>query len=66
MNISTFDKKGYEADDLIGTLSKKMKADRVVIVTGDKDQLQLVDEKTNVYMPVKGISKSKLLDKKGV
>lgn len=40
--------------------------DQVIIVTGDKDLLQLVDEKTYVYMPVKGLSESKLYDEAAV
>lgn len=47
---------GFEADDLIGTLAKKSledgkKVDEVVIVSGDKDSLQLVTDKVKVYMP---------------
>lgn len=54
LNIPQFGVEGYEADDLIGTLSKQAdnKEDQVVIVTGDKDSLQLVDdEHVIVYMP---------------
>lgn len=42
---------GYEADDLIGTLAKKISAggDEVVVVSGDKDLLQLVDDKVHVW-----------------
>ena len=41
---------GYEADDLIGTIAKnyEKKVDKVLIVTGDMDTLQLVDDKINV------------------
>ncbi len=43
----------YEADDVIGTLARRAAADghRVVIVTGDKDFFQLVDEQVHVYNP---------------
>ncbi|HLE48964.1 MAG TPA: 5'-3' exonuclease H3TH domain-containing protein [Patescibacteria group bacterium] len=60
--IPVYTKAGYEADDLIGTLSEKTKSklDEIVIVTGDKDQMQLVDERVKVYMPVKGLSDAKL------
>lgn len=65
--IATFDKKGFEADDLIGTLSVKAnKLDAVVIVTGDKDQLQLVTDKVKVYMPVRGLTEGKLFGKREV
>lgn len=53
--IEVFEVPGYEADDVLGTLARKA-ADRgmdVFIVTGDKDMLQLVDEKIKVYDPMK-------------
>ena len=63
--IPIFDKAGYEADDLIGTIAIKAEKDLdgVVIVTGDKDILQLVTDKTKVYLPIKGLSIAKLMDK---
>ena len=46
---------GFEADDVIGTLA--MRATRpVVIVTGDRDAFQLVDERVTVLYPKKGVS----------
>jgi len=59
LNIPQFEKKGYEADDLIGTLSKqareKDKKSEVIIVTGDRDALQLVEGETvKVCMPKRG------------
>lgn len=58
--IASFDKKRYEADDIIGTLSTKAnktkKITDIIIVTGDKDQMQLVTEKVKLFMPVKGLS----------
>lgn len=47
-NIRLLSQPGYEADDLIGTLAMRAKREgrEVVIVTGDKDFMQLVDEKT--------------------
>lgn len=66
--IPVFEKDGYEADDVIGTLSRKAKGiDQVIIVTGDRDILQLVvDEKVLVYMPTKGLSEAKLYGEKEV
>ena len=48
-------KQGYEADDLIGTLARKAEAAgfEVIIVTGDKDMLQLVTPAVRIYDPVK-------------
>jgi len=60
LNIPRYEKAGYEADDLIGTISKNCIVDEVVIVTGDKDIMQLIDSKIKVYMPVRGLSQAKL------
>jgi DNA polymerase-1 len=50
----------YEADDIIGTLVKKLSDfdGEVLIVTGDLDTLQLVDERTNVLTLKKGITET--------
>jgi len=55
---------GYEADDIIGTLSEKANKEGIItyIVTGDRDMLQLVDRDTLVLMPIKGISEVKIHD----
>ncbi len=64
--IPIFEKDGFEADDVLGTLAKKAR-DQVIIVTGDRDILQLVkDDKVFVYMPTKGLSEAKLYDEKAV
>ena len=66
MHIPSLDKKGFEADDILGTIAAKYhpelvegSIDKVLIVTGDRDMLQLVDKKTKLYMPVKGLSDAK-------
>jgi DNA polymerase-1 len=68
--IPIFEKDGFEADDVIGTIAKHAKKDginQVIIVTGDRDMLQLVeDEKILVWMPTKGLSEAKLYDEKAV
>jgi len=62
--IPIFELDGFEADDMIGTIAKQRKSkkiDQVIIVTGDRDILQLVeDEKVLVFMPTKGLSEGKL------
>lgn len=64
-NIPIFEKDGFEADDVIGTITKKNNVDQIVVVTGDRDILQLVeDEKVLVYMPTKGLSEGKLYGEK--
>ena len=60
---------GYEADDLIGTIAKKTKDDHdeeVLIVTGDRDLLQLVNSHVKVLMPVMGFTKTLLFDEVAV
>lgn len=54
MHIAWCDLKGYEADDLIGTYAAHGKREgyEVVILTGDKDSFQLIDENVTVVQPV--------------
>ncbi len=55
MNIPVFEYPEYEADDVLGTLAVKAAKEKVptVIVTTDKDLLQLVGECTTIYNPAK-------------
>lgn len=55
---------GYEADDVIGTLAKHASAEgmEVVIVTGDRDLLQLVDDNIHVVATLRGIKDTKRFD----
>jgi len=97
LGIPIYEKEGYEADDVLGTLARqavqlsdsgqsvsrftgkhdrkteklknqKLKTENrepiteVIIVTGDRDILQLVDEKTKVYMLIKGLTEATLYD----
>ena len=55
MNIKILEKEGFEADDLIGTLSKRFNT-KNYIITGDRDSLQLISENTEVWLTKKGIS----------
>lgn len=67
--IPIYEKKGFEADDVIGTLSKDEKIEKefdTVIVTGDLDALQLVDEDTKVFTLRKGIKDTVIYDEKAV
>jgi DNA polymerase-1 len=53
-NIPQFELAGFEADDLIGTLSRQIKETTemmTIIVTGDRDAFQLVDDRVHVWMP---------------
>ena len=52
--IALLEMEGYEADDLIGTVAKRMESEvDVVIITGDKDILQLVNDRIQVYDTMK-------------
>lgn len=68
--ISIFELDGYEADDLIGTLAnqakKSKKVDQTVILTGDRDLLQLVNDQTLILSPVTGVTKMILFDEEKV
>ncbi len=66
-NIPLIEQSGFEADDIIGSLSKQYedKVD-VVIVTGDMDELQLVSDKTTVFTMRKGFSDNFIYDEKAV
>ena len=68
--IATFEKPGFEADDLIATLAMRFKNEndiKVVILTGDRDTLQLVeDEKIVVQTFNKGVSDTTIYDEKAV
>ncbi|MCW5937188.1 MAG: DNA polymerase I [Fimbriimonadaceae bacterium] len=56
LNIPTLELVGYEADDIIGTLSLKARESEydTLIVSGDRDSFQLIDESVTVLMPQTG------------
>ena len=60
--IARFEKPGFEADDVIGTLAERFKHEdiRILILTGDRDILQLVDNNVMVVTPQTGMSTIKL------
>lgn len=53
LNLPVLEMAGWEADDVIGTLSKRAKAEGfcVLVVTGDKDFVQIVDDDVHLYDP---------------
>lgn len=59
MNIRILQKEGYEADDIIGTFGKRFDYD-TIIVSGDRDVLQLVDHNTVVFNTKRGVSDIKV------
>jgi len=90
MGVAVFEKPGFEADDVIGTIAAlaaknqkpktlpcrqagknqkyklRFKNIQTIIVSGDRDLMQLVDKNTKLYLPVKGLSEVELVDEKGV
>jgi len=77
-NIPIFAISGFEADDLIGTIARKVTGERVqegngtgggvvdevIIVTGDRDLLQLLDPKVKAFMPGKTFGEGIIIDEK--
>lgn len=70
LSIPIYDKAGFEADDMLGTiveLLKKRKDVEIIIASGDMDTLQLVDgEKVKVFTLKKGIKDTIVYDEKAV
>ena len=68
MKLGVLSAEGYEADDILGTLSRKCRENGLdcVLLTGDRDALQLVGDGTKVLFTRKGITESTLFDAAGV
>ena len=69
MGIAIVQKEGFEADDIIGTLTQTLVGEKTV-VSGDKDLLQLIKDDTTVYLTKVGVSQLdkndiKVLNEKG-
>jgi len=62
MGVPVYALPGFEADDVIGTIAKKSKQG-VIIITGDRDLMQLVDDNVSLYMPQKGLSDGIIVDR---
>ncbi|MBR0374824.1 MAG: DNA polymerase I [Mogibacterium sp.] len=64
MNIAVLELPTYEADDIIGTVSRDASEAGydVLIITGDKDELQLIDENVRVMINRKGVTDFDLYD----
>lgn len=67
-DVKILEKQGFEADDIIGTISKKFPKKQIypgietIILSGDLDTLQLVDKHTKVYLLKKGVKNTVLYD----
>ena len=64
MNISVLELEGYEADDILGTLAKYGEDNdiEVLLLTGDRDALQLVSDKVTVRIPTTKMGKTESTD----
>src|SRR3990167_8886145 len=68
-SIPVLEKEGYEADDIIGTMAKKLEKKKdleIIVVTGDMDTLQLIRPGLKVYAMKKGITDTVIYDAKAV
>ncbi|MFP3895955.1 MAG: DNA polymerase I [Anaerolineales bacterium] len=68
LGIPCYTKEGFEADDLLGTLSKRATQEglETIIVTGDSDTLQLVSKDVKVLTPRRSLGDTKLYDVEAV
>lgn len=76
MNIPIFEIEGFEADDVLGSISKQNEQKNIFtyILTGDKDSLQLISNMTNIVMPQTKMGKTEytiytedvLMEKQGI
>ncbi|HLB32351.1 MAG TPA: 5'-3' exonuclease H3TH domain-containing protein [Patescibacteria group bacterium] len=66
LEVPCFGVEGYEADDVIGTLAKRipeeLKDAEVIILTGDGDALQLINRQVKVALPQRGLQPPTLFD----
>lgn len=66
-NIPIYELAGFEADDLIGTLANKVDGEvEKIIVTGDMDTMQLINDHTKVFTMKRGLTDSMVYDGKAV
>lgn len=69
MNVTTIAKEDYEADDILATLARRGVEEgyRVLLVSGDRDTIQLVNEDVTLLYPnVRGVSELKVYDRAAV
>jgi DNA polymerase I-like protein with 3'-5' exonuclease and polymerase domains len=64
LNIPIFTLEGYEADDIIGTITAQAVGQEIFIVTGDRDALQLLNHHVKAYMPGRSLGDIVIYDEK--
>ncbi|HIT62509.1 MAG TPA: DNA polymerase I, partial [Candidatus Caccovivens faecavium] len=65
MNIKVLEYEGIEADDIIGTLSTSSSKENILL-SGDRDLLQLVNKNTVVWLTKKGVTEIDVMDEKAI
>lgn len=69
-SIPIYERAGFEADDVLGTICKELESDRsieIIIASGDMDTMQLIDQgRVSVYTLKKGLNDTILYDEKAV
>jgi len=65
-NIPIYEEEGYEADDVIGTIAHQLRDVEVIIVTGDLDTLQLVNENIKIFTLKRGINDTSVYDREEI
>lgn len=62
MGVTVVEQPGLEADDLIGCLSRQFTETENIILTADKDCLQLINDNNTVMQPKKGVTEAEMID----
>lgn len=65
-STTVLEERGYEADDLIGTLVERFPDKEKIIVSGDSDILQLINKTTKIYLLKKGVKEITLYDEEKI
>lgn len=65
MGIKIFEFAGIEADDIIGTVAKHSQ-NQNILVSGDRDLFQLIDDNTSVWLTRKGVTEIEIFDEKNL
>lgn len=75
MNIPIYEKEGFEADDVLGTIAQKVQSEKrkaknngieIYVISGDKDIFQLVNGNVKVYNLKKGLSQTQIVDRESI